>query len=332
MSILNRAHPDAVKNPTTSVASASHRTVDLALLAVAMAWGSSYLAAKEVVAADGVFAFLVIRFALAAAGLAIFLAPRLRHITRSELTLGMMFGAILSVIFTLETFGVTLTSASNAGLIISLSIVMTPLLEQWIRHTHLPATFYGAAVVAVVGVGLLTQNSGLAAPGVGDLLILLAAVARAVHVTIIARLSEKRTLDSARVTLVQLCTALLVFVVLSQVTGRGVGEVATEMSARSWLLTIYLALICTVFAFFIQMWAVRRTSPARVSLLLGTEPLWAAAIGVLLAHDPLTAIGFCGALLILVGTNWGRMIDTRRSPTADHAYITPEDVETTRTA
>ncbi|BBY59364.1 DMT family transporter [Mycolicibacterium sarraceniae] len=313
MSILNRATPDPAINGTQPPAgSPSHRTVDVALLAVAIVWGSSYLAAKEVVTTDSVFSFLVIRFALAAVGLAIVLASRLRHINRTEIALGMIFGTILSIIFSLETFGVTMTSASNAGLIISLTIVMTPLLQRWIQRTYLPPAFYGAAVIAVVGVGLLTQNGGFATPSLGDLLILLAAAARAVHVTAIARLSEKRTLDSARVTLVQLCTGLFVFTVLSQISGRGVGEVARQMSTQSWILTIYLALVCTVFAFFIQIWAVRRTSPARVSLLLGTEPLWAATIGVLLAHDPVSVIGVTGALLILLGTNWGRIIDTRR--------------------
>jgi drug/metabolite transporter (DMT)-like permease len=283
-------------------------------LAVAVVWGSSYLAAKEVVTPDTVFPLLVLRFAFAAIGLAIVLTPRIRHINRSEVTLGVLFGLILSIVFVLETFGVTKTSASNAGLIISLTIVMTPLVEQWIRRTHLPPTFYGAAVIAVAGVGLLTQAGGVAAPNLGDLLILLAAAARAVHVTVIARLSEQRRLDSARVTLIQLCTGLLVFVVLSLFIGPGVGDVAAHMSARSWLLTMYLALVGTVFAFFIQIWAVRRTSPSRVSLLLGTEPLWAAIFGVLLAHDPLSAIGACGAALILFGTNWGRMIDTRHRP------------------
>ncbi|WP_081845476.1 DMT family transporter [Mycolicibacterium aromaticivorans] len=199
LSIPNRATPNAAINYTPPPSACPSRNVDVALLAVAVVWGSSYLAAKEVVTADGVFSFLVIRFALAALGLTIVLAPKLRHINRTEIALGVVFGTILSIIFTLETFGVTMTSASNAGLIISLTIVMTPLLERWIRRTYLPPMFYGAAVIAIVGVGLLTQNGGFAAPSLGDLLILLAAAARAVHVTVIARLSEKRTLDSARV-------------------------------------------------------------------------------------------------------------------------------------
>ncbi|TGD84705.1 DMT family transporter [Mycolicibacterium sp. CH28] len=291
---------------------ATHRAVDLALLGVAVVWGSSYLAAKDVVTADTVVAFLVIRFGIAAAGLALILAPRLGSLTRAELGLGAVFGVILSAIFGLETFGVSMTSASNAGLIIALTIVMTPLLERWVRHTHLPPTFYGAAVIAVAGVGLLTQNGATTGPRLGDLLILLAAVARAVHVTVIAHLSARRTVDSARVTLVQLATCLTVFVTLSLVTGRGVVDVATDLPLRGWLITGYLALVCTVFAFVIQMWAVRRTSSSRVSLLLGTEPLWAAGFGVMIAGDPVTVVGAAGAGLILLGTNWGRVIDSDR--------------------
>jgi len=110
-----------------------------------------------------------------------------------------------------------------------------------------------ATVLAVAGVGVLTQSGGFAVPNIGDLLILLAAVARAVHATVIAHMSESRTLDSSRVTLVQLCTALVVFTILSHVTGRGVIDVAAHLDARSWLLIAYLSIVCTVFAFFIQI-------------------------------------------------------------------------------
>jgi len=284
---------------------------DLALLAVALVWGSSYLAAQEVVEPDTVFAVLALRFALAAAGLAALLRSRLRAVTREEVMLGTVFGAILSLILTLETFGLIQTSAANAGLIISLTIVITPLLD---RAGSLPASFYLAALTAVAGVAVL--SGGFDAPDTGDLLILLAAIARAVHLTVIARWSSGRSVDSARITLVQLLTALAVFVVMAPGTGSGVVEVALQLELGSWLLIGYLAFGCTVFAFLVQMWAVRRTSPSRVSLLLGTEPVWAASIGVVLAGDPVTAAGAIGAALILLGVNWARALDSgRHTPT-----------------
>jgi drug/metabolite transporter (DMT)-like permease len=68
-----------------------------------------------------------------------------------------------------------------------------------------------------------------------------------------------------------------------------------------------------VFAFFVQLWAVRRTSPSRVSLLLGTEPVWAAIIGITFAHDAIGITGLAGIGLILIGTAWGRSIEQRHS-------------------
>ncbi|GAB7067018.1 DMT family transporter [Mycobacterium hodleri] len=292
--------------PTTN-----RHTVDLALLAVALAWGSSYLAAKESVTPDTVFAVLTLRFGIAAAGLTLVVAPRLRRLTRHELAWGAVFGAILGVVLVLETFGVTKTSAANAGLIISLTIVVTPLLDRRAAVPRLSATFYWSAAVAVAGVGLLTQNGGFATPSLGDLLMLLAAVARSVHVIVISRVSAGRALDPGRVTLVQFAAALGIFVVLSGTTGRGVVDVATQMTAYSWLLVLHLALSCTIFAFVVQMWAARRTSPARVSVLLGTEPLWAAAIGVTVAGDPVTVAGVVGAVLILTGTYLARSVEGR---------------------
>lgn len=287
--------------PTTN-----RRTVDLALLAVAVVWGSSYLAAKDAVTGDGVFGFLAIRFGLAVVGLALVVAPRLRGLVRSEVAWGAVFGTILSVILALETFGVTKTSAANAGLIISLTIVITPLLDRRVGVPRLPVTFFCAVAMAVAGVGLLTQNGGFAVPSLGDVLMLLAAAARSVHVVVISRASAGRELDPARTTLVQFAVALVVFVVLSASTERGVGDVATHLTARSWLLVLHLALTCTVFAFVVQMWAARRTSAARVSVMLGTEPLWAAAIGVVVGGDPVTIVGVVGAVLILAGTYLAR--------------------------
>ncbi len=84
-----------------------HR-VDLALLAVALVWGgSSYLAAKEVVHADGVFAFLALRFGMAVwGGLMLVLGGRrVARIGRDDVIAGSLFGVILAAICVGETYG-----------------------------------------------------------------------------------------------------------------------------------------------------------------------------------------------------------------------------------
>ena len=128
----------------------------------------------------------------------------------------------------------------------------------------------------------LGTGGSLGAFTLGDVLILVAAVARALHVTFMHRLTAGRSSDSMQLTFVQMATCGGVFLALSSFWGSSTADYLATLSASSWIQLLYLVVICTVFPFFIQMWAVRKTSPTRVSLLLGTEPVWAAVIGVTL--------------------------------------------------
>lgn len=284
--------------------------VDLLLLLVAASWGSTYLAAKELILSpDSVVALLALRMLLAATIMGLMVAARRTRPTRDEIRVGMILGALLAAVFVFETFGIAHTSATNAGLIISLTIVFTPLLESAVSRRRLPARFLLAAVIAVVGVGLLAGNGALRPPGLGDLLILIAAIVRAVHVTSMHRLTSGRPMDSLHLTTVQLATCAVVFSAASLVSGESIPHYLAALDPGRGVLFLYLVVVCTIFAFMVQTWAVRRTSPSRVSLLLGTEPVWAALVGITIAHDAIAPIGFVGIALILAGTAWGRSIE-----------------------
>lgn len=281
---------------------------DLPVLAVAAVWGASYLAAKGITTPHTVIAVLVLRFALVVPVLVVAGWARLRALSAAQLRGAGVLGLVLGGIFLLETYGVVHTSATNAGLIISLTMIFTPLAEAAVRRRRPPAAFLGAAAVSVAGVVLLTQGGGLTVPGAGDLLILGAALARTLHVLLMARIKAVRDADALSLTTVQLGSAVLVFAVLAALPGTGERPwtVAAGFGAAEWAGLAFLAVFCTLFAFFVQMWAVRATSPSRVSLLLGTEPLWAAAAGIALGGEHLGAPGLAGAALVLAGTAWGR--------------------------
>ncbi|MEV7521923.1 DMT family transporter [Streptomyces sp. NPDC091371] len=281
---------------------------DLPVLAVAVVWGGSYLAAKGITTAHTVIAVLVLRFALVLPVLALAGWSRLRALTPAQLRGAGGLGLVLGGIFLLETYGVVHTSATNAGLIISLTMIFTPLAEAVVKRRKPSVGFLGAAGVSVAGVVLLTQGAGFTAPSLGDLLILGAALARTLHVLLMARVKAVQDADSLSLTTVQLGGAVAVFAVLAAVPGTGESPwaVAAGFGAAEWAGLAFLSVFCTLFAFFVQMWAVRRTSPSRVSLLLGTEPLWAAAAGIALGGEHLAPLGFAGAALVLAGTAWGR--------------------------
>ncbi|APU44718.1 MULTISPECIES: DMT family transporter [unclassified Streptomyces] len=288
---------------------------DLPVLAVAVVWGGSYLAAKGITTAHTVIAVLVLRFALVLPVLVLAGWARLRALTPAQLRGAGLLGLVLGGIFLLETYGVVHTSATNAGLIISLTMIFTPLAEAAIRKQAPSAGFLGAAGASVLGVVLLTQGAGagFSAPGPGDLLILGAALARTLHVLLMARVEDVQGADPLSLTTVQLGGAVLVFALLAALPGTGATPwaAAADFGPAQWAGLAFLSVFCTLFAFFVQMWAVRRTSPSRVSLLLGTEPLWAAAAGIAVGGEHLGPLGYAGAALVLVGTAWGRRAVTR---------------------
>jgi drug/metabolite transporter (DMT)-like permease len=139
--------------------------------------------------------------------------------------------------------------------------------------------------------------------------VLVAAVLRAVHVTSMHRLTADRPMDSLHLTTVQLATGGVLFSAATLFSGDSIPQFLARLDPGRWTLFLYLVLACTVFAFLVQTWAVRRTSPSRVSLLLGTEPVWAAVIGISIAHDRMALAGYCGVALILAGTAWGRSVE-----------------------
>ncbi|WP_432561864.1 DMT family transporter [Kineococcus sp. SYSU DK003] len=287
--------------------------MDALLLGVAVVWGSSYLAAKLLVDVAGVLPVLALRYAGAALALGVVLVVARAGVGRAELRWGLLLGLSQAAILLLETFGVAGTSATNAGLLISTTILLTPAVDGLVARSWLPPAFFAAALVAVVGVALLVGGGGWRVPNAGDLLVLAAAVVRACHVTAIGRVTRRVRLDLRALTFVQTVVGALVCAVLDPVGTAGLVASATP---AQWLGIAYLALGCSVFAFLAQSWAVRRTSAARASLLLGTEPLWAVVFGIAFAGDVLGVAGAAGAVLLLGATFCGQRIETRSRATA----------------
>ncbi|WP_230085382.1 MULTISPECIES: DMT family transporter [Arthrobacter] len=283
--------------------------VDIALLAVAVVWGGSYLVAKELTTTASVPAVLGWRFLVASLALSVLWAWRVRRFPgRAELMVGVVLGLTQAAVLFLETFGVALTSASNAGLLIALTVIFTPLLDAVAARRWLPRSFFVAAAVCVVGVALLVSGDGFRAPNAGDLLMLAAAGVRSGHVTLLGSLTRNKPFSSITVTLIQSAVCAVWGIAADPL---GMVRAAGAFGPSGWLGVLYLGLAASVFAFLVQLWAVRRTSASRASLLMGTEPVWAVMVGVFFAGEVLGWLGALGALLIVAGCYAGQRIEAR---------------------
>ena len=290
------------------VAFARSAQVDILLLGAAFVWGASYLAAKQLTEAGSLWGMMALRFTSAAIILGFIRAFRPVRFTKADVLIGSAVGVGLATVMTVETNGIHLTSATNAGLIISLSIIFTPIIEGWVRKFWLPKNFFLAAFGAVVGVGFLVGGNGLQSPNWGDALMFGAAVLRAYYQVVQGSLTAGRKLTTINLTIFQTLTAGMIFFA---VDAPGTISAALHYRPSEWALLGFLVLLCTVYGFFAMMWGIRRTSASRIALLQGTEPIWAVLIAVLFGGETLNWVGVIGAALIIGSCYWGLGIEQR---------------------
>jgi len=284
---------------------------DISVLIVAVFWGGSYTAAKIALQYDDVLVFMLLRFALTAALMAPITLRGLRADLGNNLKIGIPLGTILFSIFIAETYGIKYTTASNAAVLISLCVVFTPLLDSLITRTRLDWRIVAAAMACVMGTGVLINGSEVDF-NLGDQLILVAAGLRALMVTATKKLTTGHVLSSGGLTTVQLGTvAVLTLFTLMAMPGPLEFHISTDTPYV--LAVLYLVVMCTMFAFYVQTKMVRATSPTRVSMLMGTEPIFGAVFAVMLLGETLTPSALIGGGVIVIATYVGIRIESQKA-------------------
>src|SRR5680860_1644133 len=119
------------------LASRKQLTVELLLVLVATVWGWTFVLVKDALELYPTLPFLTLRFVLAT----VLIGPvglwRWWSGDRSRRALvgGLIMGSFLAAAYVFQTFGLSLTTASNAGFITGLAVVLVPP----VSYTHLRA-------------------------------------------------------------------------------------------------------------------------------------------------------------------------------------------------
>jgi len=289
---------------------------EIMLLLVAAVWGGSYAVAKQATQQLPVLEFIALRFGLTFVVLLPALKPLFNAQWRQGLAVGGLLGANLLAIFLCETFGVSLTTASNAAFLISLCVALTPFVEWWLLGQRPAQRMFWAAGLSAVGAAMLSATSPAdIAVGWGDVLMVAAAFLRAVMVCMTRRLAGRHSMPALTLTAVQSGVMALGAMAISLATSKGAWQMPPA-TASFWWGMAYLVLLCTVFAFFAQNHAASRSSPSRVSLLMGSEPVFGALIAVYGFGERIGAWGWAGGLLIVAAAWWVTMPDKAVAPRA----------------
>ena len=267
---------------------------DAALLSVAILWGLNFVVIKDAIADTGPMTYLLWRHVLAAIMLAAVMPRTALQTRRRDWLYGGVLGVFLFIAFATQTIGLQWTTPGKSGFITSLYIVMVPFL-YWIVARRSPGwAQVGGAVLATVGLGLLSFRGGLGMSK-GDLLTLIGALGFAAQIAATGFFAPRT--KPAVLALTQIVAAAALFVIVTPF----VEHVTWDFGWRAWAAIVWTALAGTVFGFLVQAWAQKSTTSTRAGVILGLEGLFAAAFGLIFGLDVLSWRFVVGAVLILAG-------------------------------
>jgi drug/metabolite transporter (DMT)-like permease len=285
----------------------------LALVGVTAVWGATFVMVRDAVASIPPSAFVAYRF-LGAAALLALARPRALAVRRpGMLAAGMVTGVALFAGYGFQTVGLQYTTASNAGFITGMSVVLTPLLAAVVLRERPGLWPALGAAIAFTGLALLSLQRLEVRRG--DALVLGCAVAFAAHILLLGRFAPRYS--SYQLAIVQLGTVGVLSLAWS---GAG-GELVAPHGAQVWLALAVTAVLASAAGFLIQTRAQQVVSPTKTAVILTMEPVFAGLFGFLLAGEHLSARGWAGACCILAGM---LVAELGRSPSlpsrADEAF------------
>ncbi|GAW92546.1 DMT family transporter [Calderihabitans maritimus] len=265
---------------------------DLALLMVALVWGFTFVTVKNALDDIGPHFFNAIRFFIAALFLAIIYHRRLKNFTKETLVAGVLIGIALFAGYGFQTVGLKYTTASNAGFITGLSVVLVPLFSTIITRQPPAWPIILAVIKSALGLALLSLGSSFQLNW-GDFLVFLCAISFALHIILVGRYAPN--LDPALLATVQIATVSAASSIWGWFTEIPPGSLSSEVISALFI----TAIPATALAFLIQTTMQSFTTPTRTAIIFSTEPVFAALFAFLFLGEILTPRQLLGAALIL---------------------------------
>lgn len=262
------------------------------LLLVTVFWGSSYLFMKMGLVVVQEFNLIALRFGIAFLLSGLVFRRRLIHADYKTIKYAFLLGSILFSVFASVTFGVKSTSASNAGFLVSLTVIFVPLLIAILLRKMPEKKIILGVLLALTGIGFLTLKNQFTINS-GDFLSILGALFYAIHIIVTGKLTKD--VDSITLGVLQLgFTAAwgLLFSIFLETP-------QLPSTTETWVSV--LGLVVSSIGFVVQTTAQKYTAPTHTGLLFSLEPVFAALFAFAFAGEILTAKGYLGAILILVG-------------------------------
>lgn len=265
------------------------------LIAAAVIWGTSFFIMKNALDSVPVFSLLAIRFTAGAVLLSLICWKKWKDFTLDYLWRGAVIAAFLFSAYSVQTFGLSFTTPSKNAFLTSVYCVMVPFFT-WLVVKKRPDRYnIAAALLCVLGVGLVSLNEQLTI-NIGDFLTLVCAVFYAGHMAAVEKLSPGK--DIYLVTVFQFAFSALYAWMFSLMLEDFPAQALQDPAV--FLPLAYLCVMATTVALLFQNVGQIWSDPASASVILSLESVFGVLFSVIFYGDQVNVRMLCGFALIFV--------------------------------
>jgi len=269
---------------------------EIYLLIIAIIWGSTFAIIKNILNLIPPYTFLTYRFLLATLVLMIIFWKRIRGINKTILRKGSLIGIFLFLGYTFQTVGIKYTSATKAGFITGLSVVLVPIISLLFVKEKVSRNSIMGAFFALIGLWFLNYTNSFSF-NFGDFLVLLCAFSFAMHIISVGLYIKK--LDYVLLVIVQLATVSILSLFLAVIFERP--ALNLSYSFNVWWGIIFMGVFATAFAFYMQNRFQRYSTATKTAIIFSGEPIFSAIFAYFLLGEKVGLIAWIGGLLIIFG-------------------------------
>ncbi|MBQ2900188.1 MAG: DMT family transporter [Oscillospiraceae bacterium] len=205
---------------------------------------------------------------------------------------GIICGIIIFFASTIQQIGISQTTVGKAGFISVLYILIVPFIGLLLKQ-KLPKMIWICCALAVAGLYLLCMNESLSMSN-GDLIVLLSAVAYAVHILAIGHFAPK--VDCVKLSCLQFLVCGAISVVVMLIFEKP--DFSAILSA--WLPILYAGALSGGVGYTLQTVAQKWTKPSVASLLMSLESVFAVLAGAIILHQVPTLREAAGCILMFI--------------------------------
>ena len=268
---------------------------DITLVFVTMAWGLSNVMMDICLEELGPMTLNAYRFVGAFVLIGAVMFSKIRTVNKATIKASMVLSVLIFIVYSLNTYGVIHTSVSNAGFLISLSVLFTPILSIFIKHEIPEKKIFMVAIACTIGIGMMTLDADFHMAS-GDILCLLCAMTCGVYLIMNEKFVKREDIDAFQVGVYELGFAGVLFAISAFI----LEEPVLPQSGKIWGCLLFLMLISTGFTFIAQSIAQQYTDASRVGVVYTLEPIWSGIGAFVILHEVLLPRAYVGEAILII--------------------------------